>query len=222
MASNGTLRLTRGTMIAAIATCLVLAALIAGTLWQASMNHSKANEAQTHDIAAAKFQAAETEGKTASQLVSQYVAFGDATLVPQVQAHTSAGVKQLTSAIRSAGGDPNGFIDTGSLMTQTAGKAIALRQSGDVKGAEALLIGAAPQFNAFIAAQDQVIASEQQAAASAESSADRARTATMWLAILAGVFAAAIVVGGLVLVIRNARRASSAPRRLSSPRAMRR
>jgi CHASE3 domain sensor protein len=205
MASNGTLRLTRGTKIAAIASCIVLAALIAATLWQASMNHSKANEAQKHDVTAAELQAAETEGETASQLVSQYVAFGDATILPQVQAHTSAGVTQLTSAIQLAGGDPNGFIDTGTVMVRTGGQAIALRQSGDTQGAEALLLSAKPQFDAYIAAQDQVVASEQQAAASAQSSADSARTATMWLAILVGVIATAIVMGGLVLVIRSAR-----------------
>ena len=192
-------------MIAATASCIVLAALIAATVWQGSINHSRANEAQTHGVTAADLQAAETEGSAASQLVSQYVAFGDATLLPQVQAHTSAGVEKLTSAIQSAGGDPNGFIYTGSVMAQAGGKAIALRQSGNTQGAQAVLITAKSQFDAYIAAQDQVVASEQQAAASAQSSADSARTATMWLAVLAGVFAAAIVVGGLVLVIRNAR-----------------
>lgn len=206
MSNNGTSRIGRRTIIAAIASCLVLAALIAGTLWQASVNHSKANDAQTHANTVALFVSAETEAKTASQLVQQYVGSGDVTLIPQVQAHTQAGVKLLTSAIQSAGSDPNGFIDTGSLMVQAGGKAIALRQSGDVQGAVALLTGSSPQFNAYIAAQDQVVASEQQAAVSAQSSADTASTATMWLAIIGGVFGAAIVVGGLVLVTRSARR----------------
>ena len=73
-------------------------------------------------------------------------------------------------------------------------------------GAAKLLTDLSPQFNAYITAQNQVIASEQAASASALSSADNAKTATIWLAILAGVFGAAIVVGGLVVVSRSARR----------------
>ncbi len=206
MSNNGTSRISRRTIIAIALACLVLAVMTMATLWQAAVHHSKANDAQTHATTAALFQSAETEGTTASQLVQQYVATGDATLIPQVQAHTQAGVQQLTAAIQSVGSDPNGFIDTGSQMVQAGGQAIALRQSGDVAGAVKLLTGLSPQFNAYIAAQDQVIVSEQAASASALSSADNAKTATIWLAIFAGVFGAVIVAGGLVVVSRSARR----------------
>jgi CHASE3 domain sensor protein len=206
MSNNGTSRIGRRTIIAVALACLVLAVMTMATLWQAAVHHSLANDAQTHANTAALFVSAETEAKTSSQLVQQYVVSGDATLIPQVQAHTQAGVQQLTSAIQLAGSDPNGFIDTGSLMVQAGGKAIALRQSGDVQGAVALLTGASAQFNAYIAAQDQFIASEQAASASALSSADNAKTATIWLAIFAGVYGAVIVAGGLVVVSRSARR----------------
>jgi CHASE3 domain sensor protein len=206
MSNNGTSRISRRTIIAVALACLVLAVMTMATLWQAAVHHSEANDAQTHGSSAALFQSAETEGTTASQLVQQYVATGDATLIPQVQTHTQAGVQQLTAAIQSVGSDPNGFIDTGSQMVQAGGQAIALRQSGDVAGAAKLLTNLSPQFNAYITAQNQVIASEQAASASALSSADNAKTATIWLAILAGVFGAVIVVGGLVVVSRSARR----------------
>jgi hypothetical protein len=112
----------------------------------------------------------------------------------------------LTAAVQAVGSDPNGFVNKGAQLIQVSGQVIALRQSGDVAGAAKLLSDLSPQFNAFIATQDQVVASEQAAAASSLSSADNAKTATIWLAILAGVYGAVIVAGGLVVVSRSARR----------------
>lgn len=206
MSNNGTSRISRRTIIAVALACLVLAVMTMATLWQAAVHHSKANDAQTHANTAALFQGAETEGKTAGALTQQYVATGDTTLVPQIQAHTQAGVQQLTTAVQSVGSDPNGFVDKGAQMVQVSGQVIALKQSGDAAGAAKLLSDLSPQFNSFVAAQDQVVASEQAASASALSSADNAKTATIWLAIFAGVFGAVIVAGGLVVVSRSARR----------------
>lgn len=206
MSNNGTSRISRRTLTAVALACLVLAVMTMATLWQAAVHHSKANDAQTHATTAALFQSAGTEGKAAGDLTQQYVATGDATLVPQIQAHTQAGVQQLTAAVQSVGSDPNGFVNKGAQMVQASGQVIALRQSGDAAGAAKLLSDLSPQFNALIATQDQIVASEQAASASALSSADNAKTATIWLAIFAGVFGAVIVVGGLVVVSRSARR----------------
>jgi CHASE3 domain sensor protein len=204
--SNGTSRISRRAIITVALSCLVLAVMTMATLWQAAVHHSKANDAQTHANTAALFQNAETEGKAAGDLMQKYVATGDITIVPQIQAHTQTGVQQLTAAVQSVGSDPNGFVDKGAQLVQASGQVIALRQTGDVAGAAKLLSDLSPQFTAFIAAQDQVVASEQAASASALSSADNARTATIWLAIVAGVFGAVIVVVGLVVVSRSARR----------------
>lgn len=206
MSNNGTSRISHRTIVAVALACLVLAVMTMATLWQAAVHHSKANDAQTHATTAALFQSAETEGKTAGGLMQQYVATGDTTLVPQIQTHTQAGVQQLTAAVQSVGSDPNGFVDKGAQLVQVSGQVIALRQSGDTAGAAKALSDLSPQFNAFVATQDQVVASEQAASASALSSADNAKTATTWLAIFAGVFGALIVVGGLVVVSRSARR----------------
>jgi CHASE3 domain sensor protein len=206
MSNNGTSRISRHTIIAVSLSCLVLAVMTMATLWQAAVHHSQANDAQTHATTAALFQSAETEGKTAGGLTQQYVATGDATLVPQIQTHTQAGVQQLTAAVQSVGSDPNGFVDKGAQLVKVSGQVIALRQSGDTAGAAKLLTDLSPQFNALIATQDQIVASEQAASASALSSADNAKTATIWLAIFAGVFGAVIVAGGLVVVSRSARR----------------
>jgi CHASE3 domain sensor protein len=186
--------------------CLVLAVLTMLTLWQAAVHHNLVGDAQTHDQTAAAFQTAESEGKTAGTLLQQYVASGDATLIPQIQSHTATGGQQLTIAIQALGSDPGGFTTKASQMVTASGQVIALRQSGDAAGAASLLSDLSPQFNQFVAAQDAVIASEQKEAADARSSADNAETATLGLAIIAGVFGVGIVVGGLVAVSRSSRR----------------
>ncbi len=206
MSNQGTSRITHGAIIAVALSCLVLAVLTLGTLWQAAVHHNLVNDAQTHDQTAALFLASENEGKTASQLTQDYVATGDATLIPQIQAHAATGVQQLTAAVQAVGSDPNGFVDKGSQMVTASGQVIALRQSGEVTGAASLVSDLSPQFKSFVAAQDAVIASEQKAAADARSSADNAETATIGLAIIAGVLGAAIVIGGLVVVSRGSRR----------------
>jgi hypothetical protein len=206
MSNQGTSRITHGAIIAVALSCLVLTVLTMGTLWQASVHHNLVADAQTHDNTAAAFQTAETEGKTAGTLLQQYVATGDVTLIPQIQSHTATGVQQLTAAVQAVGSDPNGFVDKGSQMVTASGQVVALRQSGDATGAASLLSDLNPQFQQFVAAQDAVVASEQKAAADARSSADNAETATIGLAIIAGVFGAAIVIGGLVVVSRGSRR----------------
>ena len=145
----------------AIAGCFIFAILVAAFVWQQTVHDSKMDEADSHATAASLLQSAETEGKTVGDLLQRYVASGDETLLPQIQSHSATGVQTLTAALAEAGADPNGFITQGSQLVQSAGQIIAMRQTGDVPGAVAALKDAAPKFNAFIAAQDQVIASER-------------------------------------------------------------
>jgi CHASE3 domain sensor protein len=193
-------------MVAAVIGCLLMVVLAVGALFQATEHHNKLADAQTHDNTAAMFQSAENEGKAASASLQQYVATGDVAFIAEAQAHTQSGVQQLTSAVGIVGSDPNGFVDKGSQMVQASGQVIALRQTGDTAGAIQLMQDLEPSFNSFIAAQDRVIAEQRQAAVDNRSSAESAKAATFWLALLSGVFGAMLVVGGLVVVTRGSRR----------------
>jgi hypothetical protein len=206
MATNGTSRMTPGITVAAVIGCLLMVVLAVGALFQATQHHNKINDAQSHDNIAAMFQTAENEGKAASQSLQQYVATGDVSFVTAAQGHTQTGVQQLTSAVGLVGSDPNGFVDKGSQMVQASGQVIALRQTGDAAGAAQLLQDLSPSFNSFVAAQDQVIAEQHQAAADARSSADSAKTLTFWLAVLSGVVGLGLVGGGLIVITRGSRR----------------
>lgn len=206
MATNNSSRFTPGIAVAAVVGCLLMVALAVSALFEATEHHNKINDAQTHDNIAAMFQSAENEGKAASQSLQQYVATGDVAFVTEAQAHTQAGVAQLTSAVGLVGSDPNGFVDKGSQMVQASGQVIALRQTGDVDGAIALMQDLEPNFNSFIAAQDQVIADQHQASTDARSSADNAKTLTFWLAVLSGVVGLGLVGGGIIVIIRGSRR----------------
>lgn len=206
MATRRNSLITPGIMVAAVIGCLLMVVLAVGALFQATEHHNKLADAQTHDNTAAMFQSAENEGKAASASLQQYVATGDVAFIAEAQAHTQSGVQQLTSAVGIVGSDPNGFVDKGSQMVQASGQVIALRQTGDTAGAIQLMQDLEPSFNSFIAAQDRVIAEQRQAAVDNRSSAESAKAATFWLALLSGVFGAMLVVGGLVVVTRGSRR----------------
>lgn len=206
MATNNSSRFTPGIAVAAVIGCLLMVVLAVGALFQATEHHNKINDAQSHDNIATMFQSAENEGKAASQSLQQYVGTGDVAFVTEAQAHTQAGVAQLTSAVGLVGSDPNGFVDKGSQMVQASGQVIALRQTGDQAGAVQLLQDLAPSFNSFVAAQDAVIADQHQQAADARSSADSAKTLTFWLAVLSGVVGLGLVSGGIIVITRGSRR----------------
>jgi len=206
MATNTTSRITPGIAVAAVIGCLLMVVLAVGAMYQATQHNNKLDDAQSHENIAAMFQSAENEGEAASQSLQQYVATGDTAFVAEAQAHTQTGVQQLTSAVGLVGSDPNGFIDKGSQMVQASGHIIALRQAGDAAGAVKLMQDLEPSFNSFIAAQDQVIADQHQAAADARSSADTAKTLTFWLAVVAGVVGFAVVAGLIIVLTRGSRR----------------
>jgi len=205
--STNRVSIGRGGVVLFLVGCCAVLALLGGALWQKSVHDSNADEAASHAKVAALIQSAEAEGKMAGELLKQYVESGDETLIPEMQAHSDSGVRQLTDAISTAGSDPNGFLDEGSKLTVAVGQIVAMRQTGDVSGAAAALQKLSEQFNAFIASQDAFVSSEQEEAASAGERADSADTAARWLVLGAAAAGLVLVLGtGVVLVRRFAQR----------------
>jgi hypothetical protein len=128
-----------------------------------------------------------------------------------MQAKTDSGVRQLTTAISMAGGDPNQFVQQGGAFVQAAGRVVALRQAGDIQGAATALSQIAAEFDAFIAAQDQFVAAEQASAATAISEADDAEEAATWIALaIAADMIAVLALLAIVLLRKSARRTQAA------------
>jgi hypothetical protein len=201
--STNRVSIGRGGIVLFLVGCGIVLALLGGALWQKSVHDSHADDAASHTKAAALIQSAEAEGTTAGDLLKQYVETGDKTLIPQMQTHTDDGVRQLTAAISAAGTDPNGFLDEGSKLTVAVGQIIALRQAGNVPGAAAGLQKLSEQFNAFTAAQDAFVSSEQQKATSANDSADNADTTARWLVLSATAVGLVLVFGTSVVLVRK-------------------
>lgn len=193
-----------------IAACLVLVVLVGGVAWQKSVQSDKEDQAANHQEVAALITSAEADGVAASQLLQEYVASGDPALLPQMQDKTDTGVRQLTTGITQAGGDPNKFVEQGSALVQASGQIIALRQAGDVQGAIAAMTALSDQFNSFITAQDEFIVSEEAKAAAAQSDADSAGSLATYLAIAAGIVGLAVVGSSVVLITRRSSRTSTA------------
>jgi hypothetical protein len=211
MSNTASSGFTPGPRILIIAGCCLALVLLAAFAWQASVHSSRSDDADRHLEVAALIVSAEADGTAAGDLLRRFVETGDATLLPEMQAKTDSGVRQLTTAISMAGGDPNQFVQQGGAFVQAAGRVVALRQAGDIQGAATALSQIAAEFDAFIAAQDQFVAAEQASAATAISEADDAEEAATWIALaIAADMIAVLALLAIVLLRKSARRTQAA------------
>ena len=183
---------------------IVLAVLVAATVWQGNVHESDTSAAESHSTTAAFLQEAGTEAGITAPLVRQYVETGDAKLVPQIQEHATAAVKSLTGAINEGGvSDLTPIAAEGGRVAEALGQVIALRQSGDVPGAAAALQQLSPAFEKVTAELEQAATLEVQEASNLQSSADKADDAASWLLIASIVWGAALAVGVTALIARS-------------------
>ena len=183
---------------------IVLAVLVAATVWQGNVHDSDASAAESHSTTAAFLQGAGTEAGITAPLVREYVQTGDVTLVPQIQEHTTAAVKSMTGAISEGGvADLAPIAAEGGNLADGLGKVIALRQAGDVPAAAAAAEQLTPAFEKVTTELNAAVTLELEEAASLQSSADKADYAASWLLIASIVWGAALAVGVTVLVARS-------------------
>jgi len=199
--ASGTKWLGFGAVI--VAGC-VLVTLAAASAWQAKASQSDLDDAESHATTAALLQEAKGEGLTAFELLRQYVATGDETLLPEFKSHSAAGIDSLSTAVARGGvTDMSPLVAGGAQLVQGAGRIVATRQSGDAQGAVAALTDGAPQFQQFAAVQDQAIEAESAAAVSLRASADDADTAATWLAVGAGAIGVTMTLVAFALLGRR-------------------
>lgn len=203
MSSSGS---TRVTLIAVVLFAVAAVVFAGAAYWQHSIASSKADDAAAHDEAVSLFTQAKGEGQQAGELLQQYVATGDVSLIQQINDHTSSGVTLLTAAVQASDVDGQAMLDGGSALVQAEGQVIALRQAGDVQGAIAGLQQLQTQFEQFLSTQDGVIAAEQAAAVDAHNGGERADTRTTWMVIGLASFAICTLIAGAFHVRRAATR----------------
>ena len=209
MANNDNPKSNKFLAIAAVIGVCVVVALFAASMWQESTSQSKIDEAQSNLLTASLIGEAQADGTAAGGLLNEYVVSGDETLIPQVQASTATAVQKLSAAIAEAGADEGNFLAQGSSAVEALAGIIALRQVGEVAAAGAALEELSPGFNQLLADLDAYADSERAAAVTATASAEDANTMASWLALVAGVLAAIIVLAAVVIVIGNLRRRST-------------
>ena len=170
--------------------------LAAASLWQSGIRDSRLGEAEPHAARAALLDEAGREGASSVELLRQYVASGDASLLIQMQSHSTTAIRSLTQAASPGGGGELDAITLGGQsLAESAGQVVALRQGGDVAGANAALEGITPTLNQLTFALQNATAQEQQEVSSLHASADSAGQVASWLR------AAAIAIGlGVTLI----------------------
>ena len=169
---------------------LAVVILAAASLWQSGIQDSKLGDAEPHAARAALLDQAGREGASSVDLLRQYVASGDTSLLVQMQSHSTIAIKSLTQAASPGGGGELDAITLGGQsLAVSAGQVVALRQGGDVAGANAALEGITPTLNQLSIALQNATSQEQQEVSSLHASADNAGQVASWLR------AAAIAIG---------------------------
>lgn len=194
-----------------VVACAILAALMGGSLWQSSVADSKEDDAQAYQTRATLLQEAGVEGQAAAELLQTYVEQGDASLLPQIDEHSTTGLQKLTTALSQGGAsDVAVIVDTASGLVDGVAQVVTLRQSGDAAGAAAALDQMSSEFEELTDTQTAAITAEQEAAAVAQSDADSADDTAGSLRVSAFALAACIVLTALVILGRSlmVRRAS--------------
>ena len=183
---------------------IVLAVLVAATVWQGNVHTSDTSAAESHTATATFLQDAGTEAGMAAPLLRQFVETGDAKLAPHIQEHATVAIKNLTAAIREGGvADLTTIAAEGTSVSDGLGQVIALRQSGNVPAAAAALEQLSPAFEKVTKEVTAAVTQERQEASKLQSSADKADSAASWLLIASIVWGAALGVGVTALVARS-------------------
>ncbi len=182
---------------------ILIAILTGASAWQSGIHRSDLDQAESHSVTASLLQEAGQEGEVAAGVLRQYVADGDAALIPEIQSHSTIAVESLTQAVAQGGvADLNRIVVGGAGLADGAGQVIALRLSGDIQGAAAALEGIAPTFEELTIALEDAIALEQLEVSSLQASAATADDVASWLRVAAIAIGAATGLVGAGLILR--------------------
>ncbi|MEE8384415.1 MAG: hypothetical protein V3S01_00670 [Dehalococcoidia bacterium] len=180
---------------------------------QNSVHSSHTAEMESRTTTVSMLHNVEEESGIAATLLQQYVAEGDATLIPEIQSHSNTAIGTLTeaAAISDAAGIDEIAAD-GAALAEGAAQIIALRLSGDVQGAAAALGEVAPAFEELNLGFAAISEQELQEVDALQGRADRASDMARWSLIVAAAAIATIGLATLALIVRSISR-----RRVSRP-----
>lgn len=165
--------------------------LVGASVWQNSVKDSREDEAGSYSARAALLQDTVREAGMAAELLGQFVQGGAPELIPEINGHAQVAVQSLTNAVAIQGeSDLTETAVAATGLAEGVGQVIALRQSGDVPAAVAVLEKIRPGFQQTLTAIDGAAALETSEASSLQKSADSAGSTASWL------LTAALVVGG--------------------------
>lgn len=182
---------------------IVAATLFGASMWQNSVKDSRLDDVEAHSARAATLRDVVSNADQARAQLLQYVQGGDTTLIPQIDGHAKAAAAGLTKAVSQQGGaDLTAIAPAAAGLADGLGRVITLRQSGDVNAAAAALEQLRTPFQEVLTTLGTAIDRESAESVSLQVSADSAESTGSWL------LTAAIAVGvaaGIAFVFTAAR-----------------
>ncbi|MEE8347312.1 MAG: hypothetical protein V3S20_08200 [Dehalococcoidia bacterium] len=192
---------------------IIMIAAAAFSVRQASVHNSDLDEMESRTTTVSQLQDVQEESGIAATLLQQYVAEGDATLIPEIQSHSNVAMGMLTEAAAQSDSAGIGEIAVaGAGLAEGATQIVGLRLSGDVQGAAAALEEVTPAFEEFNLGFAALTEQELQKIDALQSRADRASDLARWSLIVTAAAGATLGFAVLVLIARSLiRRRASRP-----------
>ena len=128
---------------------LILACVTVGAAWEQLVHQSELADLERHSTMAS-LQNAEAQASISGLLLQRYVAAGNESYVAEINDHAAAAQQSLNTAL-ATGGPPglDQVTATGAALQQGAARAAALRESGNLDEASAVMEEIVPVFRTY-------------------------------------------------------------------------
>ena len=202
----------RGRIIAGFALLvIILTVVIASAAWLTREDHAILAKTERDAALASALRDAKLDSAIAVTSLGQYVLTGDDALAPAVHALWARAIEAVE---RSAGVEQEIGYEQGALelhniaarasaLSQTWDSVLALRKSGDVPGATALLTASFPEMLQFQQQFDSVIEVEHQEAIALRDRANVTASLVFWLLVASGTLGVALAMAVSVFLARS-------------------
>jgi len=187
-----------------LATVLLIGVVVSAA-WQARAHQSDLARLEDHSRTASLLQTAESNAAISGLLLQRYVISGEETYIAEIQDHADAAQASMNEVLASDDSelDLDEAYASGTLLVQDAARVSALRQSGNIAEAEALIEQIVPLFREYRIELETHANEELDEVAILREEANTTARVTLLLLIASGAIGVGLVVVGGFLLARS-------------------
>ncbi len=184
---------------------VLLIGVVASAAWQARLHQSDLVHLENHSKTASLLQTAEANAAISGLLLQRYVISGEEIYIAEIQEHADAAQASMNEALAQDGVvlDLDDAYASGTLLVQDAARVSALRQSGNIAEAEALIEQIVPLFREYRIELEAHASRELAEVATLREQANATAQLTLLLLVTSGAIGVGLLVVGGFLLARS-------------------